>query len=134
MYSHFKLTKLFGVGVQRALADMPLSQATAGNVKKQYLTGKTQRGHPIGEKQLSKLHDQLFEYANMMESKGQEAKAQTLKACLAQRKAELEVKKTTEKAGLAREGCEASHEEALAIAELCQALAKKKATHTHEHY
>ena len=112
---------------------MPLSQGTAGNVKQQYLAGKTQRGHPVGERQLSKLHDQLFGYANKMENTNQGAKAQKLKACLAQRKAELEVKKITEKAGLVQEGCEASHEEALAIAERCQALAKQKGHKTHEH-
>ena len=104
---------------------MPLTRSTAGNAKARYLSGKTKSDHPLSQTQLDKLHNDLLEYANKMENENQHGFAHKLKACLAQRKAELEVKNITEKAGLVQEGCEASHEEASAIAELCQTLAKK---------
>ena len=97
------------------------------------MSGKSKSGHQLSQTQLEKLHNDLLEYANKMENENQHGFAHKLKACLAQRKAELEVKKITEKAGLVQEGCKASHAEALAIAELCQALAKKGCK-THKHY
>ena len=109
---------------------MPLTRSTAGNAKARYLSGKTKSDHQLTQTQLDKLHDELLEYANNMENENQHGYAQKLKACLAQRKAELEVKNITKKAGLVQEGCGAAHEEALVIAGLAKELAKMATKHT----